>query len=73
MVNDAFARMRGVRKGELLGQNAKCFNPPSRICDVLRTKKTFRGISHRDSGVVYYVVWPERITFGGDYAGTKLC
>lgn len=55
MVNDAFARMRGVQKEELLGQNAKCFNPPSRICDVLRTKKTFRGISHRDSGVVYMV------------------
>ena len=55
MVNDSFANIRGVSKEYLLGQNVKSFDPPSILCEVLRTKKAFRGLSHRDEDD-YYVV-----------------
>ncbi len=55
MVNDAFARVRGVKKEYLLGQNVKSFDPPSRVCDVLLTKRAIRGISQRDDGSIFIV------------------
>ena len=55
MVNEAFASLRGVKKEYLIGQNVKGFDPPSRVVDVLKTRKAIRGISQRDDGSVYIV------------------
>lgn len=55
VVNNAFARTRGVEKQYLIGQNVKNFDPPSKICEVLKTKKKFRGLSHTSEDNFYVV------------------
>lgn len=55
LVNDSFARMRRLKREYLIGQNVKSFDPPSKVCDVLATKKAIRGISQRDDGSIYIV------------------
>lgn len=56
LVNDAFIKLRGLEEKEiLLGRYVQDFNPPSKICDVLESKKPFTGISHRDSSTFYIV------------------
>jgi len=55
MVNDSFARLRGVPKESLIGENVRDFDPPSRICDVLNMKKAFHGLSYRDGNTFYIV------------------
>lgn len=55
MVNDSFARLRGVPKESLIGENVRDFDPPSRICDVLKMKKAFHGLSYRDGNTFYIV------------------
>lgn len=56
LVNDSFARMRRVKKEYLINQNVKSFDPPSRVCDVLKTKRAIRGISQRDDDGSIYIV-----------------
>lgn len=54
-VNEAFVKFRGVAKETLLGRNAYDFYPPSKICEVLKTRKAFAGLSYRESEFVFYV------------------
>lgn len=55
MANEAFIKMRGITKAELLGCNVRNFSPPSKICEVLRTKKAVFGLSQRQDGRQYMV------------------
>ena len=54
-VNEAFVKFRGAAKDTLLDRNAYDFSPPSKICEVLETKKTFAGLSYRESEFIFYV------------------
>ena len=54
-VNEAFVKFRGAAKDTLLDRNAYDFSPPSKIREVLETRKTFTGLSYRQSELVFYV------------------